>query len=70
MLDTAKLKRLREKKGMTQGQAGTAAELSRSDAFARQRWNAIESGREANLTLDTLGRVAKALGVKAKDLLE
>jgi transcriptional regulator with XRE-family HTH domain len=36
----------------------------------RQQWNDIESGRRKNLTIDTLNKIATALGVKAKDLLK
>ena len=36
----------------------------------RQRWNAIESGRNTNIKLGTLGGIAKALGVKPGDLLK
>jgi transcriptional regulator with XRE-family HTH domain len=65
MLDVQKIKQLREKLELTQEQAAMKAGLK-----TRQRWNAIESGREASINLVTLGKVAKALGVKAKDLLK
>jgi DNA-binding Xre family transcriptional regulator len=35
-----------------------------------QQWHLIESGRRSNITMDTLGKIAKALGVKSKDLLK
>ena len=50
---------------MTQEQAAAAAGLS-----SRQAWNNIESGRQPKLQLDILESVAKALGVKARDLLK
>jgi transcriptional regulator with XRE-family HTH domain len=36
----------------------------------RQYWNAVESGLRSNLTIETLEKVATALGVRAKDLLK
>ena len=65
MLDLKKIKDLREKKGWTFGQASQEAGFS-----SRQQWQNIESGRSASLTLKTLEKIAKALGVKAKDLLK
>jgi len=64
-LDCEKLRRAREKAGLTQEQAAEAAGLS-----SKQAWNAIERGRQEELTLGTLDRIAAALGVKAKDLLK
>jgi transcriptional regulator with XRE-family HTH domain len=64
MLDTRKLRQLRGRLGITQEQAAKKAGLR-----SRQHWNKIEAGRAGSITLDTLGRVAKALGVKATDLL-
>jgi transcriptional regulator with XRE-family HTH domain len=64
MLDLAKLKTLREKAGMSQAQAAGKAGIG-----TRQSWSAIESGRKANVTLELLDRLAKALGVKSRDLL-
>ncbi|HEX8339528.1 MAG TPA: helix-turn-helix transcriptional regulator [Tepidisphaeraceae bacterium] len=65
MLDTAKLKQLREKKGLTQQAAADAAGLAN-----RQAWHQIEAGLRANVTVETLNRLAAAVGVKAKDLLK
>ena len=65
VLDTAKMKALRIKRGLSMEQAAAAAGLR-----GRQRWYEIESGRQTNLTLDTLNRIAAALGVRAKDLLK
>ena len=36
----------------------------------KQRWADIESGRRANVTMETLGQIATALGKKSKDLLK
>jgi transcriptional regulator with XRE-family HTH domain len=63
-IDIEKIKRFREKLGWTQEQAAKAAGLAN-----RQHWNQIETGLRDNLTVDTLEKVAMALGVKAKDLL-
>ena len=65
MLDTAKIKKLRESLGLTQEQAADKAGLA-----SRQAWHNIEAGRQPKLQLDILENVAKALGVKAKDLLK
>ncbi len=65
VLDTAKVRRLREKKGMSQTQAAIAAGFN-----TRQRWYEVESGHKPNVTIDTLNRIAAALGVRAKDLLK
>jgi transcriptional regulator with XRE-family HTH domain len=65
MLDVAKMKSLREKLGLSQEEAAKRAGLK-----GRQRWNDIESGRKAAITLTTLDQIAKALGVKAKELLK
>jgi transcriptional regulator with XRE-family HTH domain len=65
MLDIGKMKALREKLKLSQDEAAKKAGLS-----GRQRWNDIESGRRAGITLTTLDAIAKALGVKAKDLLK
>ena len=65
MLDTAKIRKLREAAGLSQGDAAKKAGLS-----SRQRWFHIEGGINTNVTLETLGQIAKALGVKAKDLLK
>jgi transcriptional regulator with XRE-family HTH domain len=65
MLDCAKMKALREKLELTQEEAAKKAGLK-----DRMRWNAIESGRRASISLATLDKIAKALGVKAKDLLK
>jgi transcriptional regulator with XRE-family HTH domain len=65
MLDLAKVKALRTKAELTQEQAAARAGLG-----TRQSWNAIESGRKANVTLEVLDRVAKALGVRSRELLK
>ena len=65
MLDTDKLKALRLKRGLTQEEAAQKAGFN-----GKQRWNNIENGREANITMETLGKIAEALECKPKDLLK
>jgi transcriptional regulator with XRE-family HTH domain len=64
-VDLAKVRELRERRGLTLAQAAKAAKLSN-----RQRWHQIESGTTPTITVATLDRIAAALGVKAKDLLK
>jgi len=64
MLDLKKLREGRENAGLTQEQAAAKSGLS-----SRQAWNNIERGR-SDITIATLDRIAKMLGVKAKDLLK
>ena len=64
VVDTAKIKRLRESAGMTQEDAAAKAGFK-----SRQAWNNIESGRQMP-RIPTLTGIAKALGVKASDLLK
>ena len=63
-LDFEKIRRLREQKGWSQEEAARASGLS-----TRQRWNDIESGRKASITINTLEKIAEALGVSARELL-
>ena len=65
MLDTEKLKRLRERAGLT-----LEAVAQKAGFGNRQQWYLIESGARANIKLDTLDKIAAAVGVKAKDLLK
>lgn len=62
-LDVAKVRELRKKLGLTQ------AEIAAKAGMSLPRWNDIETGRRANVTLDTLNIVAAALGCDARDLL-
>jgi transcriptional regulator with XRE-family HTH domain len=64
-IDTAKIRALREKKGLTQGQAAELAGMAN-----RQHWNQIETGLRDNVTVQTLEKMAAAIGAKAKDLLK
>ena len=64
MLDIEKIKAIRQRMGLSQGEAAKSAGL-----HGRQNWWAIESGTRTNVRLETLGKIAAALGVKARDLL-
>jgi transcriptional regulator with XRE-family HTH domain len=64
-LDLAKLRDLREKAGLTMEQAAKQAGMP-----SRQRWYEVESGTKPNVTIETLDRMARALGVSARDLLK
>jgi transcriptional regulator with XRE-family HTH domain len=64
-LDVEKVKALRMKCGLSLDAAARAAGFTN-----RQRWFEIESGAKTNITLETLDKLARALGVKAKDLLK
>jgi transcriptional regulator with XRE-family HTH domain len=65
MLDTGKVKKLRSEGKLTLEEAAKKAGFSNA-----QQWYLIESGTRANVTVETLDKIAKALGVKAKDLLK
>ncbi len=58
------LRRLREAKGLTQGELADRAGLHR--VYVTK----LETGAETNPTLDTLRCLAKALGVPTSKLLE
>ncbi len=58
------LRKLREAKRMTQG------ELAERAGFHRVFVTRLETGAEANPTLETIKALAKALGVRPSKLLE
>jgi transcriptional regulator with XRE-family HTH domain len=63
-LNLKKLKSRREELGLSQEDAAAEAEMK-----GRQAWYNIESGRQANVTVETLEKIAKALKVSPCDLL-
>ena len=63
-LNTTKVKRKRERLGMTLEEAARTAGLG-----SRQAWHVVESGKQSP-RLTTLERMAKALRVRARDLLD
>jgi transcriptional regulator with XRE-family HTH domain len=65
ILDNEKIKTLREKMKLTQEQAALEAGFK-----SKQYWYEVESGRRESVSLNTLEKFAKVLGVKAKSLLK
>ncbi|MCC7351824.1 MAG: helix-turn-helix transcriptional regulator [Phycisphaerales bacterium] len=65
VLDLKKLKALRLQHGLSMDDAARAAGLA-----SRGSWYEIESGRKANITLETLYKIAHALQVNPRDLLK
>ncbi|HEY7088293.1 MAG TPA: helix-turn-helix transcriptional regulator [Tepidisphaeraceae bacterium] len=64
MLDTAKLKRERENRGLSMAQAAKLCGMK------MQLWQRIESGDGLSLTLRTLNRLASAFKMPPKSLLK
>jgi DNA-binding XRE family transcriptional regulator len=63
VFDHKRMRELREGCGLTQAAAAKRANMPQS------RWSDIESGARTNVTVETMGRVAAALGCNAQDLL-
>lgn len=63
-LDRERMRKLRLKLYANQQAAADAAGLG-----SKQRWSNIEAGTEANVTVEILERIAKALRVKPAELL-
>lgn len=57
------LRRHRERKGLSQAELGKLARVRQATV------SALETGKGRRVDLDVLERLAKALGVKATDLL-
>lgn len=64
-LDREKMRALRKEKGLSQGDAAEAAGMN----GGASQWSDVENGRKANVTLDTLSRIAAALGCDSRDLI-
>lgn len=64
-IDHAKIRRLREEQGLSLAQLAEKADVSSAGRMSK-----IETGEVKNITIDTLDAIAKALGVKARDLLK
>ena len=58
-----KVKRLREKLGLSQEKLARLADVSNNTIIN------IEAGKQDNPTIDTLKKVAKALGVSVEELI-
>ena len=66
MLDLVKIKARRMELGLSQAEAAKRAGLGGS----RQHWSNIETGAKADVTMTTLGKLAKALRCRPADLLK
>ncbi len=62
-LNTERLRALREKRGLSQ------RELAKAAGLHQPRIVELEAGKRANISLDTLERLADALGVAPAALL-
>jgi len=58
------LKKLREKKGLSQDRLAKLADIANNTIIK------IEAGKNQNPTLDTLNKIAKALEVSVDDLIK
>lgn len=65
MLDTDKMESRRKSLGLSQEQAALRAGLN-----GRQSWQNIASGRKANVTMETLSKIAEALECDPRDLIK
>jgi transcriptional regulator with XRE-family HTH domain len=63
MVQSIKIKRLREKKGLSQERLARLADVSNNTVVN------IESGKQKNPTVDTISKIAKALDVSIEELL-
>lgn len=64
-LNTERIRTRREELGLTQQQA---ADLS--DLGSKQAWNNVEHGRDENVTLERLSRIAAALKLHPRELIK
>lgn len=64
MIQSTKIKQLREKKGLSQEKLARIADVSNNTIVN------IESGKQTNPTIETVSKIAKALGVDIEELLK
>lgn len=64
-LDLDKVRTLRAQLGITMDEAASRAGLA-----GKQSWSLIESGKKSDVRVSTLEAIARALGVRARDLLK
>ena len=64
MIQSTKIKQLREKKGLSQEKLARLANVSNNTMVN------IESGKQTNPTIETVLKIAKALGVDIEELLK
>ena len=63
MIKSTKIKHLREKKGLSQEKLARIADVSNNTIVN------IESGKQKNPTIETVSKIAKALGVAIDELI-
>ena len=64
MVESSKIKRLREKLGLSQEKLARLADVSNNTIIN------IEAGKQQNRTVDTIKKIAKALNVPIEDLIK
>lgn len=64
MIQSTKIKQLREKKGLSQEKLARLANVSNNTMVN------IESGKQTNPTIETVSKIAKALDVEIEELLK
>ncbi len=64
MLESNKVKKLREKLGLSQEKLARLADVSNNTIIN------IESGKQTNPTIETVKKIANALGVSIEDLVK
>ncbi len=64
MVESSKIKRIREKMGLSQKKLARLADVSNNTIIN------IEAGRQGNPTIETLKKIAKALNVPIEDLIK
>jgi DNA-binding XRE family transcriptional regulator len=63
MLQSTKIKQLREKKGLSQEKLARLADVSNNTIVN------IESGKQTNPTIETVSKIAKALDVTIEEII-
>ena len=63
MVESSKIKRIREKLGLSQEKLARLADVSNNTIIN------IEAGKQDNPTIDTLKKVSKALNVSVEELI-
>lgn len=64
MVESSKIKRAREKLGLSQEKLARLADVSNNTIIN------IEAGKQQNTTVETLKKIAKALNVPIEDLIK
>jgi len=64
MVESSKIKRIREKMGLSQEKLARLADVSNNTIIN------IEAGKQQNPTVDTIKKIAKTLNVSIEDLIK